>query len=347
MSHSNSRSPPRSFGGIQARLDIAALDRAVEYYFRNGLASSTQRSYNSGKRRYYQFCQERSLAPIPASERQLCLFTVFLAKENLAHTTIKCYLSAVRHLHIAEGADDPGISSMARLEQVMKGIKMIQSKGVRKGKERLPITPELLLKLKGIWEKEPCREDAIMLWGAALLCFFGFMRAGEITVPSDNGFDEGAHLSPNDISVDSIRDPQVLKVHIKASKTDPFRKGMDIFVGRTNKALCPVGAVLAYQTARGKSSGPFFRFANGKPLTRERLVRRVREALAQAGVDYSSYSGHSFRSGAATTAARCGVADATIKMLGRWKSSAYQLYIKTPRDQLARMSQVLLADSRA
>ena len=27
-----------------------------------------------------------------------------------------------------------------------------------------------------------------------------------------------------------------------------------------------------------------------------------------------------------------------IKMLGRWKSNAYQLYIKTPRDQLASYS---------
>ena len=44
-----------------------------------------------------------------------------------------------------------------------------------------------------------------------------------------------------------------------------------------------------------------------------------------AGIDFVPYSGHSFRSGAATTAAKQGISDATIKMLGRWKSSAYQL----------------------
>jgi len=74
------------------------------------------------------------------------------------------------------------------------------------------------------------------------------------------------------------------------------------------------------------------------PLTRQRFVARVREALTLAGIDCSPYSGHSFRSGAATTASKCGISDATIKMLGRWKSSAYQLYVKTPRDQLARVS---------
>jgi hypothetical protein len=69
----------------------------------------------------------------------------------------------------------------------------------------------------------------------------------------------------------------------------------------------------------------------------------VREALAAAGVDQSAYSGHSFRSGAATTAARQGVGDTTIKMLGWWKTSAYQLYIQTPKEQLAAFSQRLVA----
>ena len=104
-----------------------------------------------------------------------------------------------------------------------------------------------------------------MLWAAALLCFFGFLRSGEITVPSDSTFDEGAHLSFKDVAVDSFQEPRLLKVRIKASKTDPFRLGADIFVGRTNNSLCPVTAVLAYMVARGSGPGPFFRFSDGKP----------------------------------------------------------------------------------
>ena len=41
------------------------------------------------------------------------------------------------------------------------------------------------------------------------------------------------------------------------------------------------------------------------------------------------------------TASQCGVAEATIKMLGRWESSAYLLYIKTPRDHLASISALM------
>jgi len=53
-------------------------------------------------------------------------------------------------------------------------------------------------------------EDAVMLWAAAL-CFFGFLRSREIMVPSDSAYGEGAHLSFEDISVDCIENPQVLK----------------------------------------------------------------------------------------------------------------------------------------
>ena len=57
--------------------------------------------------------------------------------------------------------------------------------------------------------------------------------------------------------------------------------------------------------------------------------------------DSSQYSGHSFRSGAATTAVERGVGDATIQMLEQWKSDAYRAYIKTPRVQLAKVSRIL------
>lgn len=63
--------------------------------------------------------------------------------------------------------------------------------------------------------------DAEMLWAAASLCFFGF-RSGELTVPSEAGYDASTHLSFGDRSVDSFVNPQLLQVHLKALKTDPF-----------------------------------------------------------------------------------------------------------------------------
>ena len=75
---------------------------------------------------------------------------------------------------------------------------------------------------------------------------------------------------------------------------------------------------------RGSGPGPFFRFSNGSPLTRESFVTKVRDALLVAGIENPShYAGHSFRIGAATTAAAAGVEDSIIKTLGRWESSLW------------------------
>ena len=143
----------------------------------------------------------------------------------------------------------------------MRGIKGVQAKVAPK-QARLPITPELLFRIRQMWSAADgsSKWDNIMLWAACLLCFFGFLRFGEITVPA---FDERAHLSFSDVAVDSTKSPKILRVHIKASKTDPFRVGVDVFVGRTDNDLCPVSAVLVYMSMR---PGPLFRFQDNKPF---------------------------------------------------------------------------------
>ena len=69
----------------------------------------------------------------------------------------------------------------------------------------------------------------------------------------------------------------------------------------------------------------------------------ISSALSTAGLDDKSYSGHSFRIGAATAAAAAGIPDHLIKMLGRWESSAYQLYVRTPHQAFADISRRMVA----
>ena len=104
---------------------------------------------------------------------------------------------------------------MARLEQVLLCIKATQAKRQQIQKPRLPISIELLSRLKESWQKKPS-QDTEMLWAAAALCFFGFLRSGELTVPTETSYDAGAHLNFQDVSVDTLEDPQVLQVRIKA-----------------------------------------------------------------------------------------------------------------------------------
>ena len=101
-------------------------------------------------------------------------------------------------------------------------------------------------------------------------------------------------------------------------------------------------AVTKYLALRGRRSGLFFRFLAGMPLSRESLVQKVREALVPSGVDVAAHSGHSFRIGAASTAAAVGIEDFLIKTLGRWESAAYLRYVKVSRSSLAGVSKLLV-----
>ena len=183
-----------------------------------------------------------------------------------------------------------------------------------------------------------------MLWAACTVAFFGFLRAGEFTVDSVAAFDPERHLSPDDVSTDSLENPSFVKLRIKQSKTDPFRRGVSIVLGRKHTDLCPVEALLAYLARRRFVPGPLFTFENGGAPSRAVLVNQVRRALTTAGVEATRFAGHSFRIGTATTAAAHGLDDSTIQTLGRWKSAAFTRYIRLDQQQLARYSRALATE---
>ena len=132
-------------------------------------------------------------------------------------------------------------------------------------------------------------------------------------------------------------------VRIKESKTDPFRKGSTICLSKTDNNLCPVIALLPYLALRGSHPGPLFIMEDRTYLTRATFTAKLREILKAAGTDDSKYANHSFQSGAATTAAEANIPDVHIKMLGRWKSEAYQVYVKSAPEKLAKASKQLSA----
>ena len=104
------------------------------------------------------------------------------------------------------------------------------------------------------------------------------------------------------------------------------------YLGITGTELCPVAAIVNYLVlprVNAKTTA-VFGFSDGQPLTRTRFVMELRTALAKAGIDATKFAGHSFRIGAATTPATCGMPDSLIQTLGIWESMAYTLYIRTP-----------------
>ena len=226
---------------------------------------------------------------------------------------------------------------MPQLHYVIRGVARGQPRCNRP--PRLPITVDILQRLLQFWVLSPARYEAVMLWAACTLGFFGFLHSGEFTVVPDGN---QALLSPSDIQVDSCQDPTYVAITLRGSKTDPFSVECTLFIGRTNSSICPVIALLAYLAIRPPSPGQLFIHNDGSPLTRSGLVSAVRAALLRTGVDVTRYTGHSFRIGAATAAAQAGLLDSMIQTLGRWRSSAFQRYIRTPASTLLSISHTLV-----
>ena len=100
-----------------------------------------------------------------------------------------------------------------------------------------------------------------------------------------------------------------------------------VLIGATGTSTCPVRAMRKYLGEHPhRHSGPLFTLTSGKFLTRRNVSDVTKTLLSMAGIDPTSYSSHSYRIGAATSAAAAGL---LVKTLGRWRSSAYQGYIRT------------------
>ena len=111
---------------------------------------------------------------------------------------------------------------------------------------RLPITIDLLQIIQRSLDLQ--FHDHVMHWAACCLEFFGFSRAGEFT--TNSSFDTSIHLAVSDVQADALVDPTCFRVHIKSSKTDPFRISCTIYVSRGNSRICPVAALSNFLALR-------------------------------------------------------------------------------------------------
>ena len=167
------------------------------------------------------------------------------------------------------------------------------------------------------------------MWPATCVGYFGFMRAGEFTAV--NTATPGILLS--EVAINSRSPPTAVCSRFRRAKTDPFGRGVEIFLGASGTAVCSVSALMRYLAVCPPGDSQLLVWED-RPLTRTTFVTRLRRGLQSAGLDMSQFSGLSLRIRAATSAAVAGVPDHFVKTLGRWCSEAYHLYIRTPRDSL-------------
>ncbi|VDI28484.1 Hypothetical predicted protein [Mytilus galloprovincialis] len=169
------------------------------------------------------------------------------------------------------------------------------------------------------------------------MAFFGFLRCGEFTCRSYN--DNSCTVLLQDITVDPTK--QFFIFRLRSSKRDPFRQGVNITIYE-NDTFKPVDTMSKYLSIRYNNGAlpksPLFvedEFQSS-PLSRETFISSLRQLLDTLGYNTVKFCGHSFRIGAATSAAACGVEDHIIQTLGRWSLDCYIRYIRTDAKVLKR-----------
>ena len=246
-------------------------------------------------------------------------------------------LAAVGSFHRQSGLPDPTRNN-TMLHLMRRGIKRLGN--TAPCARRQPITtPVLFNLLVAVRQSQSLRyHDQHMIAAAFTMAFFGFLRVSEFTVPTLKAFN--SHIHPSAASIHWSNN--YFLYHLKHSKTDQFSKGHTLRFPRLHNKICPYKAMARYFKAhkthsRGGTS-PLFTFADGHPLTRQNFLANLRYFLKKAHYPARAYNTHSFRIGAATTAAQAGMSAKAIKRLGRWKSKAYRRYISQDPDQLHTVS---------
>jgi hypothetical protein len=264
---------------------------------------------------------------MPVTEETLLLYIGFLFEEGLSGSSIRVYLSAVRSLHVFSGISYP--TELLRVKLALKGAVRNTPLPTRK----LPITVAVLRKL--IVNSQYCF-DKTVLNAAMTLAFFGCLRLGEVCVPDAMPFSCEKHLCLGDVEL-NVRE-KTMNIFLRRSKTDVYNRGVSVFIGcssdNTCCSYCSMSDYLKFRSTLpggGDDDAPLFLVPGGKILRKSYMVSATRLLLSLSGFNPSLYSGHSFRAGAATTAGDRNFRDWELKMLGRWKSSAYTLYLRDPK----------------
>ena len=297
--------------------DIKALKEETLLNLKSSKASNTVRAYNSDFNDFSLFCIQNGFKQLPSEPKIVSLYLTHLSTKETKMSTLKRRLVSIGVIHKLKGhyldTKHPSI-----IENIM-GIK--RRKGsIQKGKKPLLINNlKLLIDVIDKSHHEEIiklRDRSIILTG-----FSGGFRRNEI-------------VSLDFIDLDFVSEG--LKINLKRSKTDQFGegsvKGLPYF---DNSKYCPVLSLKKWIEISNIKSGPLFRrFSKGSKLTDNRLTDQtiallIKKYLKLAGIESKNYSGHSLRSGFATSAAESGAEERSIMaMTGHKSTEMVRRYIK-------------------
>jgi site-specific recombinase XerD len=297
--------------------DIKALKEETLLNLQSSKADNTVRAYKSDFNDFELFCIQNGFKSLPSEPKIISLYLTSLSFKNIKMSTLKRRLVSIGVIHKLKGhyldTKHPLI-----IENIM-GIKR------RKGSAQNGKKPLLINNLK-VLIKAINRSDLnpIIKFRDRTIVLIGF----------SGGFRRNEIVSLNYDDIEFVNEG--MKINLRRSKTDQygegFLKGIPYF---DNPVYCPVISMQNWLKISKIDSGSLFRrFSKGAKLTEIRLTDQtvaliIKKYLQLAGIDSKNYSGHSLRSGFATSAADAGAEERSIMaMTGHKSTEMVRRYIK-------------------
>jgi len=297
--------------------DIKALQEETLLNLQSSKAINTVRAYKSDFKDFGLFCAQNGFESLPSEPKIVSLYLTFLSTKDAKMSTLKRRLVSIGVIHKLKGfyldTKHPSI-----IENIM-GIKR------RKGSIQKSKKPILISYLKMLIDviDEKINEEIKKLRDRTII-LIGF----------SGGFRRNEIVSLDYDDLDFV--PEGVKIDIKRSKTDQFGEGsIKALPYFDNLKYCPVVSLKKWISISKINSGSLFRrFLKGSKLSQKRLTDQtvallIKEYLQLAGIDSKNYSGHSLRSGFATSAAEAGAEERSIMaMTGHKSTEMVRRYIK-------------------
>ena len=297
--------------------DIKALQEETLLNLQSSKANNTVRAYKSDFNDFGLFCAKNGFKSLPSEPKIVSLYLTHLSTKGSKISTLKRRLVSIGVIHRLKGhyldMKHPSI-----IENIM-GIKRRKGSS-QKGKK--PILISTLKKIINVIDEQNKEEIKKFRDRSIILIGFsgGFRRNEIVTLDHDD--------------LDFV--PEGVRINLRRSKTDQFGEGFTKALPYfDNSKYCPVVSLKKWMEISKIGSGPVFRrFSKGSKLSENRLTDQtvallIKQYLQLTGIDSKNYSGHSLRSGFATSAAESGAEERSIMaMTGHKSTEMVRRYIK-------------------
>lgn len=286
-------------------------------------AEGTKRNHRSNLKQFIIFCVKFGKPVCPTNRDTLMAFAR-LEAATMAYDSIKNIFSSIKFLHNALNESFP--DDDWQVESTLKAIKRELAGAAH---QTLPITPQILMKMYLFIDTNTAK--GLADWACFLTSFYCLLRKSSAVPASLTKFNPMTGLSRQKISFPSNHD--ICMVLLNHSKTNQFGNHSMIIPMVTNpvNSLCPVFHMKElFARFQLDPSLPAFSYVEKnkvKCITYDGFTKELRRLLNAAGYKASSYSGHSFRRGAATHLYSLGADSLLIQASGDWRTDCFQRYI--------------------